>query len=63
MLKHDILFLLTDAFGDLHPDSRGLGLYLGDTRVLSRYEMRLNGARPVVLRTGGGGELRQRASS
>jgi glycogen debranching enzyme len=54
VLKHDILFLVCDAFGDIHPDTRGLGLYLGDTRVLNRYEMRINGARPVVLRTGGG---------
>src|SRR5688572_1904725 len=29
-LKHDQLFLLTDAFGDVHADSRGLGLYDGD---------------------------------
>lgn len=52
VLKHDSLFLLTDSFGDVHPDSRGLGLYAGDTRVLSHYELRLNGARPVVLRAG-----------
>nr|MBA3627687.1 hypothetical protein [Chloroflexota bacterium] len=37
VLKHDSLFLLTDSFGDVHPDSRGLGLYAGDTRVLSHY--------------------------
>ena len=55
VLKHRDLMLLTDAFGDIHPDSRGLGLYWGDTRVLSRYELRLNGERPVVLRTGVGG--------
>jgi glycogen debranching enzyme len=54
VLKHDILFLVCDAFGDVHPDTRGLGLYLGDTRVLNRYELRINGVRPVVLRTGGG---------
>ena len=54
VLKHDIMFLVCDAFGDMHPDTRGLGLYLGDTRVLNRYELRINGARPVVLRTGGG---------
>ncbi|MDQ3552938.1 MAG: amylo-alpha-1,6-glucosidase [Chloroflexota bacterium] len=52
VLKHDSLFLLTDSFGDVHPDSRGLGLYAGDTRVLSHYELRINGARPVVLRAG-----------
>ncbi len=54
VLKHDALFLLNDAFGDVHPDTRGLGLYSGDTRFLSRYELRLNGLRPVVLRTGSG---------
>ena len=54
LIKHDALFLLTDAFGDAHPDTRGLGLYHGDTRVLSHYELRVNGVRPVVLRTGGG---------
>jgi glycogen debranching enzyme len=52
VLKHDILFMMTDAFGDLHRDGRGLGLYSGDTRFLSHYELRLNGERPVVLRTG-----------
>ncbi|MDQ3448406.1 MAG: amylo-alpha-1,6-glucosidase [Chloroflexota bacterium] len=52
ILKHDLLFLLTDSFGDVHPGSRGLGLYAGDTRMLSRYELRINGARPVVLRAG-----------
>ncbi len=54
VLKHDVLFLVSDAFGDVHVDGRGLGLYAGDTRFLSLYEMRLNGERPVVLRTGSG---------
>ena len=53
-LKHDDLYLLTDAFGDVHPDRRALGLYSGDTRILSRYELRVDGHRPVVLRTGAG---------
>jgi glycogen debranching enzyme len=52
ILKHDDLFLLTDAHGDIEPDNRGLGLYDGDTRFLSLYELRINGVRPVVLRTG-----------
>ncbi|HEV8054417.1 MAG TPA: glycogen debranching N-terminal domain-containing protein, partial [Candidatus Limnocylindrales bacterium] len=43
VLKHDTLFLTSDSFGDVHPDSRGLGLYAGDTRVLSHYELRING--------------------
>jgi glycogen debranching enzyme len=54
-LKHEDVFLLTDPFGDIHPDGRGLGLYSGDTRLLSHYEIRLNGERPVILRTGTGG--------
>jgi len=32
VLKEANRFLLTDPFGDIHPDSRGLGLYDGDTR-------------------------------
>jgi glycogen debranching enzyme len=53
-LKHENLYLLTDAFGDIHPNMRGLGLYHDDTRVLSLYELRVNGFRPVVLRASGG---------
>lgn len=52
VLKHDDLFMISDAHGDIHIDGRGLGLYEGDTRVLSTYDMRLNGIRPVVLRAG-----------
>jgi glycogen debranching enzyme len=54
VLKHDRRFIMTDAYGDVQRDDRGLGLYVGDTRVLSTYELRLNGQRPVVLRTGAG---------
>src|SRR4029079_2691715 len=50
VLKHGNLFLLTDPFGDIHPDSRGLGLYDLDTRVLSRAVLRINGVRPTLLR-------------
>ena len=52
VLKHDNLFMLSDAYGDVHVDGRGLGLYDTDTRVLSTYNLRLNGIRPVVLRAG-----------
>ena len=48
VLKHRDLFLLSDAFGDIHPDTRGLGLYDGDTRVLSCSVLRVAGERPVV---------------
>ena len=50
VLKHGNLYLLSDAFGDIHPDSRGLGLYDLDTRVLSCAVLRVNGVRPTVLR-------------
>ncbi len=50
VLKHGNLYLLTDPFGDIHPDSRGLGLYDLDTRVLSCAVLRINGVRPTLLR-------------
>jgi glycogen debranching enzyme len=49
VLKHGNMFLLTDQFGDIHSDSRGLGLYRDDTRLLSCSVIRVGGARPVVL--------------
>ena len=52
VLKHENLFMLTNAHGDIRPDGRGLGLYDSDTRVLSTYDMQLNGVHPVVLRAG-----------
>jgi len=58
VLKHRDLFLLSDAFGDIHPDSRGLGLYDGDTRVLSCSVLRVAGERPVVLYSDPGGSWR-----
>src|SRR5438477_12227043 len=50
VLKHGNLYLLSDPFGDIHPDSRGLGLYDLDTRVLSCAVLRVNGVRPTLLR-------------
>ncbi len=50
VLKHGDVFLLTDAFGDIHPDSRGLGFYSGDTRVLSCSVLSVDGSRPALLR-------------
>jgi glycogen debranching enzyme len=49
VLKHGNLFLLTDIFGDIHSDSRGLGLYRDDMRLLSCSVLRVIGARPVML--------------
>jgi glycogen debranching enzyme len=58
VLKHGNRFLLTDAFGDIHPDSRGLGLYHGDTRTISCSVLRVGGGRPVLLQTSVGGNYR-----
>jgi glycogen debranching enzyme len=52
VLKHEDLFMLSNAHGDCRPDGRGLGLYSGDTRLLSTYDLRLNGQHPLVLRAG-----------
>lgn len=58
VLKHANIYLLTDAFGDIHPDSRGLGLYHGDTRLLSCSVLRVGGDRPVLLQGSVGGNFR-----
>ena len=58
VLKHGNVFLLTDPFGDIHPDSRGLGLYAGDTRTLSCSVLRVGGDRPVLLQGSAGGNFR-----
>jgi glycogen debranching enzyme len=50
VLKHGNVYFLSDPFGDVHPDSRGLGLYDLDTRVLSCAILRINGVRPTLLR-------------
>lgn len=55
VLKHGNLYLLTDQFGDIHPDTRGLGLYEGDTRLLSCALLRINGYRPAILQAPVGG--------
>jgi glycogen debranching enzyme len=58
VLKHENVYLLTDQFGDIHPDSRGLGLYQGDTRYLSCSVVRIAGERPVLLQGSMGGNFR-----
>jgi len=52
------MFLVSDPFGDIHPDTRGLGLYDGDTRILSCSVLRIAGERPVVLHSDPGGSWR-----
>ena len=60
VLKHGNTFQLTDPFGDIHPDSRGLGIYHGDTRIISCSVLRVGGVRPVLLQGSMGGNYRGR---
>jgi glycogen debranching enzyme len=58
VLKHGNYYLLTDPFGDIHPDSRGLGLYDSDTRLVSCLSLRVGGIRPVLLQGSMGANYR-----
>ena len=58
VLKHANLYLLTDVFGDIHNDARGLGLYHGDTRLVSCSVLRVGGERPVLLQASVGANYR-----
>jgi glycogen debranching enzyme len=58
VLKHLDMYLLSDGFGDIHPDTRGLGLYDGDTRILSCSVLHIAGERPVILHSDPGGSWR-----
>lgn len=50
VIKEGSLFLMTDAEGNVPKDNtEGFGLYSGDTRYLSRYELSLNDIKPTVL--------------
>ncbi len=49
VIKHNDLFLLTDAHGDVPGNRAQDGLYMKDTRFLSRMELTLNGKRPLLL--------------
>jgi hypothetical protein len=55
VLKRGAVTLLSDAVGDVVPDARGLGLYVGDTRMLSCLVLLVGGVRPSVLRPDPGG--------
>ncbi len=57
-LKCGSVILLADPSGDVVPDSRGLGLYVGDTRMLSCLVLLVGGQRPFVLRPDPGGAAR-----
>ncbi len=53
ILKQNDLFMVSDLAGDVPSAAEGgLGLYRSDTRFLSRYELRLNGRRPILLNQG-----------
>ena len=58
VLKHGNYYLLTDPFGDIHPDSRGLGLYDSDSRLVSCLSLRVGGVRPVLLQGSMGANFR-----
>jgi len=50
VIKENDLFLLTDLAGDIPASQQeGLGLYMQDTRFLSRMELLINGRKPIVL--------------
>lgn len=55
VLKRGDVFLLTNASGDMVPDEHGLGLYVGDTRVLSHLALEIDGGGLDVLRPDPGG--------
>lgn len=49
-IKHNNIFLVTDDNGNVISENMsGHGLYLGDTRFLSRLECRINDSYPVIL--------------
>ena len=53
-IKEGDLFLLTDLEGNVPPgNTNGFGLYLGDTRFLSGYELAIEGLRPTILLSAG----------
>lgn len=47
-LKNNEIFAIMDASGDIYPD-RQQGVFRAETRFVSRWELRLNGQRPVLL--------------
>jgi glycogen debranching enzyme len=50
VLKHDRLFLLVNQHGDIAPPGTcSFGLFQDDTRILSRYGLRVAGGPPVLL--------------
>lgn len=49
-IKHNSIFLVTDANGNIPTHNHsGYGLYMDDTRFLSRMEIKINDIRPIIL--------------
>ncbi|WP_175989480.1 amylo-alpha-1,6-glucosidase [Bacillus sp. Marseille-Q1617] len=54
VIKENNLFLLTDEQGDIVSNhSYGLGLYKNDTRFLSKFNVRINKEKPILLHSDG----------
>lgn len=50
VIKENDLFLLTDQAGNITENHQyGLGLYMKDTRFLSKFHLKINGTDPVLL--------------
>ncbi len=50
VLKENRIMMVSDPLGDISANNdEGLGLYLGDTRFLCRYEFRVNQVKPILL--------------
>lgn len=60
VLKDNALFAVFDRYGDIQPlGTRPMGLFLGDTRFLSRLQLRLNAQRPLLLSSSTAGDNSQ----
>ncbi|MGD6802327.1 amylo-alpha-1,6-glucosidase [Rossellomorea aquimaris] len=54
VIKENNLFFLTDEKGDIVENhSYGLGLYMKDTRYLSKFNLKINGEEPILLHSDG----------
>jgi len=49
VLKYGDTFVVLDSRGDIFPSSGSAGLFHKDTRYLSRLELQINGAQPLLL--------------
>lgn len=49
VIKEADLFLVSNQWGDVEANQHGLGLYIHDTRFLSRLTLTIDGVKPVLL--------------